>query len=118
MSLHRRAAKRDDSEREVIDALEAGGATVQQLSGEGVPDLLVGVRGVAYLIEVKSGNKGLTPAQKQWHATWQGPRVEVVRNAAQARKFLLTASLRLADLLRSLPSDPITDQADGVREEE
>ena len=118
MSLHRRAAKRDDSEREVIDTLEAGGATVQQLSGEDVPDLLVGLRGVNFLIEVKTGNAKLKPGQAKWHEGWGGAKVEVVRNAAQARKFLLTASLRLADLLRSLPSDPITDQADGVREEE
>lgn len=116
MSLIRRAAKRDDSEAEVITALRRGGATVQQLSGEGVPDLLVGLRGVNFLVEVKTGNAALKPSQVEWHREWGGSKVEVIRNGAQARKFLVTAHLRLADLLRSVPADPITDQADGIRE--
>lgn len=60
MSLHRRAARRDENEREIIDALERCGAQVKQLSGEGVPDLLVAYRHRTYLLGVKApdGPKG------------------------------------------------------------
>ena len=55
MSKHtKRAAKRDDNEKEIIQALRAAGAFVQALSEI---DLLVGHRGAWHLIEVKDGNK-------------------------------------------------------------
>ena len=58
MSKHiKRAAKRDDNEREIVQALRAAGAFVQALSSI---DLLVGHRGAWHLIEVKDGNKPLS----------------------------------------------------------
>lgn len=73
----RRAAKRDDNERDIIKALEAVGCMVQQLSqGDGVPDLLVGVpSGRLIVIEVKDGAKPksarkLTEKELAWHSRW------------------------------------------------
>ena len=75
----RRAAKVDKNQNDVVQALEAIGATVTLLSqvGEGCPDLLVGFRGTNHLIEVKDGDlapsaRRLTPPQKKWHAEWKG----------------------------------------------
>jgi len=73
----RRAAKRDDNEGAIIDALRDVGCRVTQLSGAGVPDLLVGRRGVTYLLEVKDPTKPkrdqrLTEPQVQWHGEWAG----------------------------------------------
>lgn len=75
----RRAAKVDANQRELVSALRALGCSVQPLHavGGGVPDLLVGVRGENFLIEVKDGSKPpserrLTPAQTEWHASWRG----------------------------------------------
>lgn len=88
----RRAAKRDENEAAIVEALEAVGATVERLSGASIPDLLVGYRGVTTLMEVKqpAGAKGgtshrdLLPGQAAWHAAWRGSPVAVVRTPAEA----------------------------------
>lgn len=98
----RRAARRDENEPEIVQALEAVGATVQILSFPGVPDLLVGWRGQMWLLEVKlpltargavqpgrhrnhSGGHGdKTAAQVAWWAWWKGPPPVIVRTPAEA----------------------------------
>lgn len=86
----RRAAKIDANQVEIVKALRSVGASVQSLAstGKGCPDLLVGFRGVNYLLEVKDGEKvkskrKLTPDQVEWHDSWRG-RVYVVENVEQA----------------------------------
>ena len=76
----RRAAKIDSNHNEVVDALRKAGASVQSLAaiGKGVPDLLVSIRGVNLLMEIKDGSKPksaqkLTEDQLKWHGAWQGP---------------------------------------------
>jgi len=78
------AARVDDNQKAVVDALRAAGATVQHLHkvGQGCPDLAVGYRGATYLIEVKDGSKppskqSLTDAQERWHRDWRGHAVVV-----------------------------------------
>ena len=83
MSLRRYAAKRDSNEREIIDALVAAGASVQQLSLKGAPDLLVGFRGETYLMEVKTAKGKLTPDEQDWLNAWQG-QATVVRTIEDA----------------------------------
>ena len=55
----RYAAKIDSNQNEVVNALRKAGASVQSLAalGKGVPDLLVAIRGVNLLMEIKDGNK-------------------------------------------------------------
>lgn len=66
MSLSRYAKKRDSNEREIIDALEKVGCSVEPLD---VVDLLVERAGKLFLLEVKGlrnkrgDAKSLTPAQ-------------------------------------------------------
>ena len=86
----RRAAKVDDNQAEIVKALRKIGCSVQVLSsvGEGCPDLLVGYRGVNYLLEVKDGSKPpshrkLTPDQISWHGRWRG-KVSVVGSVDEA----------------------------------
>ena len=76
----RRAARVDANQDAIVSALRAAGASVQPLSavGQGVPDLLIGFRGVNLLMEVKDGAKPpsarrLTEDQIQWHGAWNGP---------------------------------------------
>lgn len=57
------ARKRDANEKAIRKALEAVGAHVTPLSGEGTPDLLVHFRGVWTPLEVKSKAGLLTTAQ-------------------------------------------------------
>jgi hypothetical protein len=90
----RRAAKRDANEADIVTALRAVGATVLQIDDTDAPDLLVGFRGVNYLLEVKrpAGKRGgisadgqrLSDGQEQWHARWRGFRPAVVTTPEQA----------------------------------
>lgn len=84
-------AKRvDANQAEITEALRQVGASVQPIHtlGKGVPDLLVGYRGVNLVLEVKDGAKPasaqkLTPDEANWHARWRG-QVAVVRSVDEA----------------------------------
>lgn len=101
------ARKRDSNEREIVLALKAAGASVTQLNGTGIPDLLVGFMRSTVLLEVKlpDGPKGgrraggasarsaggdgvLTAAQITWWREWRGTRPTVVRSVAEALSVL------------------------------
>lgn len=82
--------RRDAAERDVIAAFEAGGASVLQLTGRDVPDLLVGYAGQTRAVEVKTNRAKLRPGQAQLAKAWQGSPILVVRTPAQARKWLRT----------------------------
>ena len=91
MSIHRRAAKRDANEPEIINALTQAGATVWQLSGAGIPDLLVGFRGTTYLIDVKNlGGRGqrLTDDQKTFFEDWRGGKAGIAMTIGEALRFI------------------------------
>ena len=86
------AARRDENEREIVDALRGVGASVHRLDGPGLPDLLVGRAGETYLLEVKrpagprGGVKGrtLTAPQVQFQSEWRGRKAVVVADTWQA----------------------------------
>jgi len=80
MSIHRRAARRDAPEAEIVDALRQVGCRVLRLSGAGVPDLAVywPARGWV-LAEVKAPAGRLTSAQREW-----GPEVRIWRSIDDA----------------------------------
>lgn len=69
-----RNARTDANQKEIVAVLRSVGASVQSLApvGHGVPDLLVGFRGITYLIEVKTPTGKLTPDQIRWHGDWRG----------------------------------------------
>jgi hypothetical protein len=90
-----RAKRRDANEPEVVIALEAVGATVTRLDGDGVPVLLVGFKGCTFLLEVKNPNaKGggkyntgggcLTAEQAKWWSSWTGEQAIIVYTPAEA----------------------------------
>lgn len=78
----RRAAKVDDNQKQAVAILRSMGCSVTILSavGMGCPDLLVGLSGKNYLIEVKDPSKPkadrqLTERQVEWHGNWKGQAV-------------------------------------------
>jgi hypothetical protein len=101
MSLLRRNAKRDDSEPEIVEALQRAGASVQRLSGKDIPDLLIGWRGSTLLMECKTPqpppkrkrrkppSDGRTDGQILWAKWWRGSRVHVVTTPQEALAVLL-----------------------------
>ncbi len=86
-----RAARVDENQAEIIQALRDCGVFVQPLHmvGQGVPDLVWSIAGRSGLIEIKDGRKSpsqrrLTPCQERWISAWQGPPVAVVKNVEEA----------------------------------
>ena len=80
----RRACKLDRNHRDIVEALELLGATVQSLApmGSGVPDLLVGHRNLNLLLEVKDGSlppsrRRLTDDEAEWQFLWRGQKAVV-----------------------------------------
>ncbi len=83
--MARIASKVDLNHSTIVDALRASEVSVQSLAevGGGCPDLLCGVNGYNFLIEVKSGDELLNTRQKAWHAHWRGP-AHLARTVEQA----------------------------------
>jgi hypothetical protein len=80
----RLAAKRDSNEAEIVAALLDAGATVERLNDPALPDLLVGYKGLNWLLEVKTARGRLTKAQQAWWAKpWAGQRA-IVRTPDEA----------------------------------
>lgn len=79
------ARRVDANQREIVAALIAAGASVLSLHrvGVGAPDLLVGFRGVNYLLEAKTAHGALNELQREWHAEWRGQAC-VVRSVEDA----------------------------------
>ena len=74
-----RNAKADRTQPEIVKALRQVGATVQHLHtiGKGCPDILVGIRGINVVMEIKDGTlspskRVLTDDEKDWHESWRG----------------------------------------------
>lgn len=97
----RRRARPDVGQAAIVAALRTVGCSVEILAdvGRGVPDLLAGIRGTNFLLEVKSprggrGKRGLgsgktahqvelNATEQKWHAAWRG-QVSVVRSVEDA----------------------------------
>ena len=75
----RTRAKVDGNQTKIVQTLHAIGASVTHLHalGKGVPDILVGWKGINYLIEIKDGSlplskQRLTKAEKEFAEKWRG----------------------------------------------
>lgn len=91
----RRAGNVDANQAAVVRKLRECAVKVEVLSdvGKGVPDLLLGFRGVNILLELKNGDKppsarNLTADQKAWHESWPG-QVDVVNDFDEAFAVVL-----------------------------
>ncbi len=85
----RRAAHLDSNHRDIVEALEAAGVSVEfvQSPKGGLPDLLCGHAKRNWLLEVKSEDGELNPAQVKWHRNWRG-QVTVVRSPLEALRAI------------------------------
>lgn len=102
----RRAHRLDANHHAIVETLlESEHVSVCSLAGVamGCPDLLVGVAGRTYLVEVKDGDKPpsaqeFTPDQRRWFAEWKGGDVHVLNSEDQARSWVkrLLSANRLA----------------------
>jgi Holliday junction resolvase len=86
VSLNRYAKRRDANEKQIVDALQAVGASVVRLDKP--LDLLVGINGRCYIIEVKTEKGRLTKDQKKFIALWRG-QYAIVTNVDEAIEAIL-----------------------------
>lgn len=93
----RRAAKVDSNQRPIVRALQEifGPDCVFDLSavGRGCPDIMVGLRGVNLLLEIKMDKGKLTPDQQIFHRVWDG-QIAVVRTVQDALDAIEKATCR------------------------
>lgn len=77
------AARRDQSEDDIVLALEQMGFHVERVSAPGFPDLALSRAGRWYLAEVKTGKARLTKAQVVFHGAARAP-IPILRTVDQA----------------------------------
>jgi len=87
----RRAARRDENEKSIVEALRAVGATVYYLDEP--CDLLVGYNGQTVLMELKNpktgyGKKGFNENQKHFAKNWKGGTFCLVDSIESALRML------------------------------
>ena len=75
----RRKSKVDRNQPKIVSALRKAGCSVAVTStaGKGFPDIVVGLQGKNYMIEIKDGeafpsDRKLNKRQKKFHSTWKG----------------------------------------------
>ena len=94
--MPRRAHRLDANQDVIVNALCAvPDVSVFSLAGvaAGCPDLLVGIKGVTHLVEVKDGAKPpsrrrFTPEQRRWIERWHGAPVVVLTDEETARAWV------------------------------
>lgn len=86
----RKGAKKDANHAAIVAALIKAGCSVLDLSmvGGGMPDILAGIAGKNYLIEIKNpdtyyGRKGLSKRQREFAEKWIGE-IFIVRSIDEA----------------------------------
>jgi hypothetical protein len=86
MSLRRFNAKRDANEPEIVEALQAAGASVYRLDQP--TDAVLGYRGKTLLIEIKMPGASLNENQKKFFAEWKGQTPPILRTVEDAMQLI------------------------------
>ena len=75
----RRNARVDKNHQEIVEAFRKLGCSVLSLAplGRGIPDLLVAIGGVTWLVEIKSKKGKENDLQLEWAENWRGARAVV-----------------------------------------
>ena len=91
----RRASRVDGNHAEIVDCFKKLGCSVLSLAplGKGVPDLLVAINGITWLVEVKMPKGKENKLQIEFAITWKGCRAVVrdlqgVELTVKTMKFL------------------------------
>jgi Holliday junction resolvase len=82
-----RYVKRDANHAQIATVLKAFGASVYDAAhaGRSFPDLVVGLGGVTFLVEIKAGEKApVTDGQQAFADTWRGSPVVFLRSKVEA----------------------------------
>jgi hypothetical protein len=95
----RTAARADDNQAAIVQALRDAGFSVDDTSrvGKGFPDLVVGVNGKTLIMEIKNpstryGRQGWSGRQEKWLSSWRGGPVALVTDVESALRAARTAA--------------------------
>lgn len=81
----------DANQKDIVNSLRMiPGISVSHTHtvGSGFPDVVVGYRGINYLVEIKTDERcKLTPDEATWHRKWNGS-VMIATNAADIFKMI------------------------------
>lgn len=82
--------RRDLNHAEIVGALKSCGCTVRDVSqvGDSGPDLIVGMAGRDYQVEVKSEHGELSREQTDWIQNWRGQCSVVLWSADDAIRWV------------------------------
>lgn len=72
MTLSRRAAKRDASEKDIVDYLRKAGWSWLAVSVPNGPDGFAAKHSITIAVECKTGTRKLRAGQQRWAESWQG----------------------------------------------
>jgi hypothetical protein len=80
----------DANQAEIVAALRAAGLEVHDLSsvGSGFPDILVSSSSEIWLMEIKIPGGKLNKEQEEFHATWRGKPIFIVRSVSDAFRIV------------------------------
>lgn len=84
------ASKVDNVQAGLVQFLRSFGATWQPTfrEGKGCPDGVVGFLGINEWVEFKTGTAQPSVNQIQWHRSWKGGKVNIIRDQAGAASLL------------------------------
>ena len=87
--MPRWAAKVDNNQAEIVEALRAAGAVVEVCSrvGQGFADLVVGKHGRVWFMEVKADGGKLTEPEREFMARWSD-NYAIVRSVDEALRVI------------------------------
>lgn len=102
------AKKKDLNQPEIETELRGLGFSVQSLHelGKGVPDLLLGIINLNFIVEVKHDTAALTPQEVEWHKDWQGQ----VRVGQSTEEIVRAFATYAQDMKRKM--DAVTEYCD------
>ena len=80
----------DRNHGRIVQSLRKRGASVFSLAtlGKGVPDLCIGFQQRTVLAEIKTKTGKLNAMQRNWHDTWRGEKVVVLRSSEDVEELL------------------------------
>ena len=89
--------RRDSTHAEVRQELRDLGASVADTgdAGRDFPDLVVGLAGATFLVEVKAPRGKLSDGQSAFARSWKGAPVVVLRSRTEAREWLIRTRHKL-----------------------
>ena len=80
----------DRNHGRIVQSLRKRGASVFSLAtlGKGVPDICIGFQQRTMLAEIKTKTGKLNAMQRNWHDTWNGEKVVVLRTSEDVEQLL------------------------------